>query len=73
MKLDKELQKNMIKLALIQWYDFKLEKSPYKYGCPYIKLVKIYNIVEINMIQDIVHIITRFGKKNEYLVNSFIF
>ena len=60
-------------LALIQWYDFKLEKTLYKYRYAYIKLTDIYNIVEIEAIYDIVHVIPRFGKKNEYLINKFIF
>ena len=73
MKINEELQKNHLNLALIQWYDFKLEKTPYKYGCAYMKLTDIYNIVEIEAIYDIVHVIPRFDKKNEYLINKFIF
>ena len=73
MNLYEELQETQKKLVLIQQYDFKLEKYSYKYGCAYIKLVEIFNIVEIGAIQDIVHIVPRFGKKNEYFVNSFIF
>jgi len=73
MKLYERLRNNTIKLALIQWYDFKLQNTPYKYGCPYMKLVDIYNIIEVDAIQDIVHIIPRFDKNNEYFVNNFIF
>jgi hypothetical protein len=73
MKINEDLQKNQLHLALIRWYDFKLEKTPYKYGCAYMKLTDIYNIVEIEAIYDIVHVIPRFGKKNEYLINKFIF
>jgi hypothetical protein len=73
MKLYEELQKITINLALIQWYDFKLQKAPYKYGCPHLKLVEIYNVVKIETIQDIIHIIPRFDKNNEYFVNNFIF
>lgn len=73
MKLCEKLRNNTIKLALIQWYDFKLQNTPYKYGCPYIKLVEIYNIIEVDAIQDVVHIIPRFNKDNEYFVNNFIF
>ena len=38
-----------------------------------IKLVEIYNFVDIEAIQDIVHIIPRFNLNNEYFVNKFIF
>ena len=37
------------------------------------KLTDIYNIVEIEAIYNIVHVIPRFGKKNKYLINKFIF
>jgi hypothetical protein len=73
MKISKELRKDLLQLALVQWYDFKLKRTPYKYECAYIKLTDIYNIVEIEAIHDIVHVIPRFGKKNEYLINKFIF
>jgi hypothetical protein len=73
MKMSGRLQNNELHLVLVQWYDFKLEKTPYKYGCAYMKLVEIYNIIEIEAIYDIVHIIPRFDKKNEYLINKFIF
>jgi hypothetical protein len=61
-----------LNLALIQWYDFKSANQLYKYGCPYIKLTEIYNFVAIEAIQDVVHIIPRFGKSNEYFVNKYI-
>ena len=60
-----------LNLALIQWYDFKSKKNPYLYGCPYLKLVELYNFVAIESIQGVVHIIPRFDKKNEYFVNKF--
>ena len=62
-----------LNLALIQWYDFHSQTHPYKYGCPYLKLKKLYNFVAIDAIQDIVHIVPRFGKINEYFVNKYIF
>ncbi|CAH1771063.1 12826_t:CDS:2, partial [Entrophospora sp. SA101] len=40
-------------LGLIQWYDFKYTNDPkrfYKYECPYLKLIKNYNIIDINAI-----------------------
>jgi hypothetical protein len=36
------------------------------------KLKKLYNFVTIETIKDIVHIIPRFGKENEYFVNKYI-
>jgi hypothetical protein len=58
MKLYDEFQESILKLALIQWYDFKLKNIPYKYGCPHIQLVEIYNIIEIEVIQDTIYIIS---------------
>jgi len=60
-------------LALIQWYDFKSQSHPYLYGCSRLKLINIYNIIDIEAIQDIEHIIPRFNLDNEYFVNKFIF
>jgi hypothetical protein len=57
----------------VQWYDFKFEKTPFVYGCPLLKLVKIYNFIEIEAIEEIVHIVPRFDKENEYFVNKFLF
>jgi hypothetical protein len=57
----------------VQWYDFKFEKTPFVYDCPLLKLVEIYNFIEIEAIEEIVHIVPRFNKENEYFVNKFIF
>jgi hypothetical protein len=62
-----------LNLALIQWYDFKSQTHPYMYGCPHIKLKELYNFVVIEAIQNVVHIVPRFGKTNEYFVNKYIF
>jgi len=62
-----------LNLALIQWYDFKFQTRPYMYGYPHIKLKKLYNFVVIEAIQNVVHIVPRFGKTNEYFVNKYIF
>lgn len=63
----------LLNLALIQWYDFKYQNHPYLYGCSRLKLTEIYNFVDVEAIQDIVHIIPRFNPDNDYLVNKFIF
>ena len=55
-------------LALVQWYDFKSDTTPFVYGCPLLILVELYNFIEIEAIEDIVHVISRFGNTNEYFV-----
>ncbi|RHZ79456.1 hypothetical protein Glove_145g8 [Diversispora epigaea] len=55
-------------LALVQWYDFKSEITPFVYGCPLLELVELYNFIEIEAIEDIVHVISRFDKTNEHFV-----
>jgi len=60
-------------LALVQWYDYRFRKNPNLYGCPLLKLVEWYNFIEIEAIDDIVHIIPRFDKTNEYFVNKYLF
>jgi hypothetical protein len=52
-----------LNLALIQWYDFKSQTHPYMYGCLHIKLKELYNFVVIEAIQNVVHIVPRFGKQ----------
>ena len=61
-----------LNLALIQWYDFK-KSNPYCYGCPRLKLINHFNFIDIEAIEDIVHIVPRFNSNNEYFVNKFIF
>jgi hypothetical protein len=47
--------------------------TPFVYGCPLLRLVELYNFIEIEAIEDIVHIILRFKKTNEYFVNKYLF
>jgi hypothetical protein len=63
----------MLNLALIQWYDFKSQSYLYLYGCSQLKLTEVYSFIDIEAIQDIVHIIPRFSSSNKYFVNKFIF
>jgi len=72
-KIDLKDQNIPLNLALIQWYDFKYESQPFLYGCPLLELTEIYNFIDIEAIQNIVHIVPRFDKRNEYFVNKFIF
>jgi hypothetical protein len=64
---------NPLNLALVRWYDFKHQGNPYFYECPRLKLTKIYSFIDVESIQDIVHIVPRFNSDNEYFVNKFIF
>jgi hypothetical protein len=60
-------------LILVQWYDFNFpDKMPFLYGCPLLKLVDLYNFIEIEAIEDIVHIVPRY-KTNEFFVNKYLF
>jgi hypothetical protein len=60
-------------LALVQWYDFKSSENPCLYECPLLKKTNLFNLIEIEAINDIIHIIPRFNKNNEFLVNKFLF
>ncbi|RHZ77437.1 hypothetical protein Glove_178g27 [Diversispora epigaea] len=60
-------------LALVQWYDFKSSVNPYLYECPLLEKTNIFNLIEIEAINDIIHIIPRFNIDNEFLVNKFLF
>ena len=64
-----------IDLAVVQWFDFKynLEDLHIKYGCSYIKLTNEYDIIPIESIADLVHIVPHFGYDNSFFVNSFLF
>jgi hypothetical protein len=56
-------------LALVQWYDF-IEETPFVYGCPLLRLVEVYNFIEIEAIEDTIHVVPRFDKNNEYFVSK---
>ena len=42
----------MDNLVLIQWYNFKSTKNQYQYGCPRLKLMELYNIVNVEAIKN---------------------
>ncbi|RHZ77337.1 hypothetical protein Glove_180g64 [Diversispora epigaea] len=65
-------EKSPLNFALVQWYNFKFQKNSYLYNCPLLKLVELYNLIPIETIDNIVHIIPRFDKDNEYFVNKYI-
>ncbi|RHZ88667.1 hypothetical protein Glove_21g121 [Diversispora epigaea] len=47
------------------------EITPFVYGCPLLELVELYNFIEIEAIEDIVHIISRFDKTNKHFVSKY--
>jgi hypothetical protein len=53
----------------VQWYEFKNDKIPFVYGCPLLKLAEKYNFIEIEAIEEIVHIVSRFDKEKENKYN----
>ncbi|RHZ80858.1 hypothetical protein Glove_131g28 [Diversispora epigaea] len=59
--------KSLMHLALVQWYDF-IEETPFVYSCPLLRLVEVYNFIEIEVIEDTIHVVPRFDKNNEYFV-----
>ncbi|RHZ82761.1 hypothetical protein Glove_103g91 [Diversispora epigaea] len=61
--------KSPMHLALVQWYDF-IEETPFVYGCPLLRLVEVYNFIEIEAIEDTIHVVPHFDKNNEYFVIS---
>ena len=65
--------KSSLHLALVQWYNYKSRARPNLLGCPLLKLSEWYNFIEIEAIEDIVHVIPRFNKINEYFVNKYLF
>ncbi|RHZ54579.1 hypothetical protein Glove_426g97 [Diversispora epigaea] len=60
-------------LALVQWYNFTSSVNPYLYEYPLLEKTNIFNLIEIEAINDIIHIIPRFIDNNEFLVNKFLF
>ncbi|RHZ45105.1 hypothetical protein Glove_691g7 [Diversispora epigaea] len=58
-------------LALVQWYDFKSEITLFIYNCPLLELVELYNFIEIEVIENIVHVISHFDKTNKHFVIKF--
>ena len=59
-------------VALVQWYDFRYNDEN-KHGCPLVKLVNVYDFIPVESIIELVHVVSRYDKKNEYYINYFIF
>ena len=60
-------------LALVQWYDYKNANILDKYECPWLILTSQYEFVPVESGVELVHVIPRFTKNNEYFVNMFMF
>lgn len=63
-------------LALVQWYDFRYKNDvqrSYKYGCPLLQITDMYNVIPIESIIELVQVIQRAEKENEYFVNMYMF
>ncbi|RHZ57358.1 hypothetical protein Glove_390g3 [Diversispora epigaea] len=64
---------SLFHLVLVQWYDYRFDQNSDLYDCPLLKLVEWYNFIEIEAIEDIVHMVPRFDETNEYFVNKYLF
>ena len=60
-------------LALVQWYDFCNSRQLYKYDCLWLKIINTYNFVPIESIIELVQVVQRAERQNEYFVNTFMF
>lgn len=62
-------------LSLVQWYDFRYNDTRrlYKYGCPLLQLTNTYNVVPIESFIELIQVIQRAEKQNEYFVNMYMF
>lgn len=63
-------------LALIQWYDFRYKhdiRRLYKYDCPWLQFIDTYNFVPVDSIIELVQVIQRAERQNEYFINMYMF
>ncbi|KAF0400964.1 zn-finger domain-containing protein [Gigaspora margarita] len=81
--LDEFYVNNSLKTAIfaftmVKWYDYceqnEADPEPTEiYGCPRLMMLQDYSIVPLNSISHAVHIIPRFHKKNQFLMNRYLF
>jgi hypothetical protein len=57
---------------MVRWFDIVSEESEV-YSCPQLYYTEDFNIVPIGSINQEVHIVQRFDKKNCFLLNKFMF
>ena len=67
---------SLFDLALVQWYDFRYKNDQwhmYKNDCPLLQNIRTYNVIPVESIIELVQVIKRADKQNEYFVNMFMF
>ena len=66
-------------LALVYWYDFCYkndERHLYKYDCPLLRTTNTYNFIPVESIielNQLIQVVKRAEKQNEYFVNIYMF
>ena len=63
-------------LALVQWYDFRYKNDKqrmYKYDCPLLQNISTYNAIPVESIIELIQVVERTEKQNEYFVNMYMF
>ena len=63
-------------LALVHWYDFCYKNDVrrlYKYDCPLLRTINTYNFVPVESIIELIQVVKRAEKQNEYFVNIYMF
>ncbi len=63
---------------MVKWYNYCEPKrgdreSTEIYGCPRLRMLQEYNVVPLDSISHAVHIIPRFHKENQFLMNRYLF
>jgi len=64
--------KEPYELALVRWYDIS-NIEPELYGCPQLHYIEEYNAIPVSSISQEVHIVPRFAKDNQFLLNKYMF
>ena len=63
-------------LVLVHWYDFCYkndERRLYKYDCPLLRITNTYNFIPVESIIELIQVVKRAEKQNEYFVNIYMF
>ena len=63
-------------LALVQWYDFRYKNDKqrmYKYDCHLLQNISTYNAIPVESIIELIQVVERAEKQNEYFVNMYMF
>ena len=66
------LFKEPYELALVRWYNIYLAE-PDLYGCLQLYYTEEYNMIPVDSINQKVHIVPRFDKRNQFLLNKYMF